>query len=385
MKYICTNPEVLVKEIKENGIYGRDMIMSRINLGKSEPEHGLGAGIVNPCLDFAKGEKPEADVSKAFYYTYNVNRYSVEHWEVWKNLEEIFNIESIGLDENGETLIKVSFMTAKEQRSRNEEQLKQAEEKWSKLEEIYESQGLTPYTEEEINLIVNRIIDKYTEDLSKRDDIIIEQEPLADSIYLGGGTLYHAENLEYKLNGEKIIIHGYTQGDPNASIPTTESRFPDEKGLMEIEITRIAKNGDEEHLAVAMDDISEYPKYGKHINCRILKKSYDFYDVKNGYHPSNYYIDANKDEIKRSDERITSKEEFEEFIKDMISPEKIEKLKEVFWKKMKFGIVDKSNPSPKKDIQWGIIERGDWPEELKNQTLEIDLSLAKNQGVTQSK
>jgi hypothetical protein len=385
MKYICTNPEVLVKEIKENGIYGRDMIMSRINLGKSEPEHGLGARIVNPCLDFAKGLIPEANITEAFSYTYNSSRHNVGHIYVWENLEEIFEIENIEKDKNGETLIHVRYMPAKLERTRSEEEKEQAKEKWDKLEEIYQSQGLNSYTDEEVNVIVNSVIDKYTEDLAKREDVVIEQSPLAGSIYLGGGTNYFLENLEYNFNGEKIIVEALTKGDPDAHIEVSESRFPDEKGLMDVTIYRKAKNGKKERLAIVMVDAAEYPEYGKEISCRILNRNYDLHDVLNSFHPWYYYIDPNTDDIKRGEEKRVSEEEFKEFIKDMVLPEKIEKLKEVFWKKMKFVVIDEANPSPKKDIQWGIIERGDWPEELKNQTLEIDLSLAKNQGVTQSK
>ena len=110
MKYICINPEDLTDDIEKNGsIYGKNGIMTRIHFGKSEPEHGLAAKIINPCNDYKNGESIEADLTEAFEYSYSGWSFDTDVEDSWRILRKIFTIDKFTESEDGELVVRIKY------------------------------------------------------------------------------------------------------------------------------------------------------------------------------------------------------------------------------------------------------------------------------------
>ena len=357
MKYICINPERMVEQYNKIGMYGRGSIINRINLNKSEPEHGLFRRVFIPCQNVTIKKEPEANVTEAFEYTYIARRCNVEREDVWYNLKKLFDIVEIDTDEKGEWVIKLIYKNDEDLESKTEESELEQDEFWESLEAIYQTQGFNEYTENEIENIVKVIIDKYIEDMSKRKDIIFEQTPLyGKTLSLGGGTYYNIKDIKYTLEGESFIVKAsFCAADIDVEGP--ESSYPTCEGYLNIRIYRKAKNGETELLAVMSKDNYKETEPNSEIKCQIGDKKY-----KVGTYLLKTVVAIGDGALINSPHDPDTKD----YISQLVDPKKIDLIKQMIWSRLLFKQISSSVEDYDRDQ-----EVTDWDESQKEQEISL--------------
>ena len=333
MKYICINPEDIVEEVNTKGIYGKGRIMSRIKLKKWEAEYGLFCEIINPSIDYFDYKISEADISEAFNYLYVARRCNVTRDAIWRELRGLFDIKEINQDENGNCIIKVEYLPIIKSLK---EDLTQ-DRLWNELEEIHQSLSFLEYTEEEASIIIKTIIEKYTNDLQTRNDIVFEEEPfIGKNLYIGGNHNFQVKDITYIIEGEEYTVRTILLGASDAEIEPPACRFPSNDGYMEIEIIRKAQNGEKETIAeISRSGYISYITHDHKIDkkSRINNISYNIIE-ENGekritldYNYRLPYTDFDNPDVKNH-------------LNLLVDEETIDLIQQILWNKVKFEIVE---------------------------------------------
>lgn len=365
MKYILINPEVIVDEINgDNGIYGKDGLMTRINFGKAEPELDMVYKVINSCRECTQKETQEADITEAFEY----QNYGITPNKTRTQLRKLFDIDKFDKSEDGEGIVYVKYMTSKELSEKTQAEKEAFNERYNELEAKLKKLAQKKYTPEEISKIVNYIVKKYTEDLQQREDIVFEQnsweaflqgrEPrIGDTMHMGGGKQYYPENLMYVVNEERYIVSTCIMASEEPAV-APDYRMTD-KGAVFVDILRKSQDGKEENIARCKKEVSE--EYGTSVSCYMGDLYYNISDTKSSLHHNEYYV-TDKSRKVDSYNSEPSEKEFLEFSKNMVRPESIDALYDTLISKTRFQFPDNSIQPKKKPENWGVREVGDWPQ-----------------------
>ena len=214
MKYILVNPEVLVSEIEQNSVFGKDGFMPRIIFGKAEPEFDFAHKIIRAASSKVNNESEEADLTPVFEY----QNYGITPEMARDQLKKIVAIEGFDHNEDGEEIVYIRYMPATEMREKKDYEIEDTIGRWSELEDKLKQLAPKQYSPKEISQIVRFVLNRYIQDLQQREDIVFEhsswearledREPkIGDTMmHIGGGTEYNLEDKVYSVNGEKIIV-----------------------------------------------------------------------------------------------------------------------------------------------------------------------------------
>lgn len=374
MKYICVNPEDIIKEVRKNGVYGTDRIGSRLmGMGKAEVESAVLSRILKPCQECVKGEVGEADVKKAFEYVDSEYYNKISRGTIWAYLKDIFEIEGFTEDDKV-VFLKYLPPRTKENYSKEEEEI--SEEKWEKLDRLFQSLGPISYSDEEYSLIVNMVLDRYIEDLLKRDDIVLEISPWGDDSITIGTENFYPENIEYYVNGETIVVESFIRGSHRAEVYPVNNRFPDDFGTVETTFYRVARNGINEKIGSVSKMLDG--EYGLQYDCEIKGRHYRKNEKTTRFFPNTLEI---RETIDGKENVIANppEEEFVAYTAKLVDLKKLDKLKDAFWEKTKFVKKNKKSSSHKQAEWTGVVERGNWKKEMMGQALSFETPLSSSQ------
>ena len=362
MKYILVNPEEFIMDIKPNGNYGKNGFITRINFGKSEPELDFASKFAKSVNNKVNGTTKEANLAPVFEY----QNYDISPKLARARLHQLVDIVKFDHNEDGEEVVYVRYMSVQEIAERTENEKEASIKKWNELENKLKLLSPKEYSLEEKSKIVNYVLHRYTQDLSERDEIVFEsnsheawlenRDPKkGDSIRIGGSKQFLPEIKAYFVNGEHIIVSTYISSEKGFAVP------PDYRmnsgDYMCVEISRKSLDGQYENFARFKKYFSK--EFGNIISCSMGGLTYHTSDKTSALFPSLYsFSDSSK-----SHENFDSLEAFETCIKQMIPPEDITKLYEVFLNKIRFQFPSKSKQHQKPPIQRGIREVGSWPDE----------------------
>lgn len=364
MKYICVNPEDIIKEVRKNGVYGTDRIGSRLmGMGKAEVESAVLSRILKPCQECVKGEVGEADIKQAFEYVDPQAYGRIGHDTIWAYLREIFEIE--GFTEDDEVVF-LRYLPVKAKEKYTEKENEISEEKWEKLDRLFQSLGPILYSDKDYSLIINTVLDRYIEDLLKRDDIVMEISPWGDGSITIGTENFYPEDIEYFVNGETIVVKSFLRGSHIAEVYPVNNRFPDDFGTVETTFYRVARNGINEEIGSVSKMLDD--EYGFQYDCEIKGRHYRKKEKTTRFFPNTLEIretiDGKENVIANPPEEV-----FDAYAAQLVDPKKLDKLKDAFWKKTKF-VKKNKNSSSHKQAEWtGVVERGNWKKEMMGQTL----------------
>ena len=362
MKYILVNPEELVSEIEQNDGFGKDGFMPRITFGKAEPEWDFAGIFIRAARSKAEGKTEEADLTSIFEY----QNYGITPEMARAQLKKLVDIERFDNNKDGEEIVYIRYMSAKEMREKKEDEREDAIIRWSELEDKIKQLAPKKYSPEEISQIVKFVLNRYTQDLQSRDDIIFEHESyegwlqnrepkIGDTIHIGGGTQYYPEDKVYSVNGENIIVSACIKGSDEPAV-APDYRMTNEGGMV-VDILRKGQDGQYENFARCIKSVSK--KYGASVSCYMGDLYYSTSDTKSEFHPTPYTFGPSRGgTLQDLDSEIT----FRKSIKQMVQPDDITKLYEAFLSKIRFQFPDKSRQQQKPPMKWGMREVGDWPE-----------------------
>ena len=358
MKYILVNPENLVSEINKNGRFGNDCFMTRINFGQSEPEWDFADKFIEAARNKIEKGAAEADITSVFEY----HNYGVTPRIAIDQLKKLVEIESFYSNEYGEEIVYISYMSAKEMCEKTAEERAEANRRWCELEEKLKSLAPKQYSPEEIAQIVRYVLERYTQDLLQRDDIVFEQKSreciiknresrIGDRINIGGGKQYYPEPKVYSVNGENIIVSACIKGSDDLVVAPDYRMTND--GAMFVDILRKGQDGQYEDLARCIKDIDK--SYGVSVSCHMGDLYYSV-KTKKENNSTQYYIST------KMESNYSSEDGFKEFSKDMVGTASIDRLYDAYVRKIRFQFPDKSRTVQKPPMEWGIREVGDWPD-----------------------
>ncbi len=361
MKLICRNPEELIQDVNTIGLFEKGSIISRIRLGTTEYEEYLANTIIKICRDKVEGKEKEADLTPIL---------NVRGMGTMSVLKDVLTIEGFDKTSEGEDVVVVSYITYEKLKEKNnyndmKDKTKNNSVLYAKMQEIYDKDRLIPYSNFEIEDIVKKVIDKYISDLNSRENITFGIEYSARNHLYIGGKGFIINPLEYFVNGERIRVCATIQSSSEANITLPQNQFPDEEGLLDIYVIRIAKSGEKELICRMEKDVCIKGGFGTSRECEIKEKEYVMTDKKTPSIPNLFSIS----EIvsgKKIENKIPSEETFREFASSLIIPEKIDALKDILWEKTRFIPVDK--------VKASNVESSDWPENLKKQTIPFELN-----------
>ncbi len=362
MKYILVNPEELVSDIKQNGEFGKDGFMSRITFGKAEPEWDFAGKFIKAARSKVENGTEEADLTAVFEY----QNYGITPEIARAQLKKLVDIERLDNNENGEEIVYIRYMSAKEMREKLVEEREESIRRWHELEDKLKPLAPKEYSPEEISQIVRYVLERYTQDLLQREDIIFEHESwegwlkkresrIGDTIHIGGGKQYYPEPKVYSVNGENIIVSACIKGSDEPAV-APDYRMTNE-GAMFVDILRKGQDGQYENFARCVKDVSK--NHGVSVSCYMGDLYYSV-DTQKGTNLPEYYISMTEAGHYSSEE--PSEDRFQEFSKGMVEPASIDRLYEAYLSKIRFQFPDKSRQQQKPPMEWGRREVGDWPE-----------------------
>ena len=362
MKYILVNPEDLISEIEQNSGFGKDGFMPRITFGKAEPEWDFAGKFIEAARSKVEKRTEEADLTSIFEY----QNYGITPEKARAQLAKLVDIERFDNNEDGEEIVYIRYMSAKEMHEKTEDEKEDAISRWNILKDKLKQLAPKQYSLEEISKIVKYVLRRYTQDLQGRDDIVFEHESwegwlqkrepkIGDTIHIGGGTQYYPEDKVYSVNGENIIVSACIKGSDESAV-APDYKMPNE-GFMCVDVLRKGQDGQYENFTRCIKDVSK--TYGSSASCYMGDLYYSTSDTKSGFHPTPYTFRSSGN---RESQSLDSEIEFRQCIGQMVQPEDITKLFEAFLGKIRFQFPDKSRQQQKPPMKWGMREVGDWPE-----------------------
>ncbi len=350
IKYILINPNVVLEDVEKNGFYGANGCISRLDYGKSEPEHNVSYLYFNECKEAIKRNSNQADVTEAFNYS----GYGLEPSRIRKQLAKVFMINKIiDSDENGKTIYVEYIPSAQYGEIRNDvDKMHEIAEKYSKLEENLQS--LIEYDEQSKRELANNILQRYSEDLSQRGDIVFQIEKNSwdkNKTWLGGGMNVYPQQLTYYGNNEKWIVALGIRFDDEAYMSLSDFGRSNDIISVVIDLYRESENGQIERVTRCIKSCSSNERYAISISCYFGE--YLYYDNSNN---NEYSVQTEKPYY--GSIRKVDKDEFDEVTRMMIDPKVIEEIYDLINSKIKLTLFDETNPNSKKT---GGYELGNWP------------------------
>lgn len=351
IKYILINPEVVLEDVEKNDFYGANGCISRLDFEKSEPKHIVSYLYFNECKEAIKRNSNQADVTEAFNYS----GYGLEPSRIREQLAKVFMINKIiDSDKNGKTIYVEYIPSAQYGEIRNDEdKMHEIAEKYSELEESLQS--LIEYDEQSKRQLANNILQRYSEDLSQREDIVFQiKKNIWDEneIWLGGGKHFCPQQLTYYCNNEKWIVALEIRFDDEAYMSLSDFGRSNDIISVVIDLYRESENGQIERVTRCKKSCSSDEKDAISISCYFGECLY--------YHNSNnneYSVKPEKPYYELI--RKVDKDEFDEVTRMMIDPKVIEEIYDLINSKIKLTLFDETNPNTKKTEGY---ELGNWPQ-----------------------
>jgi len=218
---------------------------------------------------------------------------------------------------------------------------------------------------------INCLILKYIQDLQQRDNIIFEVSPSRlkpnDKLDIGGGTQFYPKNKAYSINGKSYIVVTIIKNTKEL-IAGPDYRMGNQ-GYMHVSIYEKVANGQDKLLAVCRKET-----YYK--NKSLLSSTYVFFeDEKLCYNiesSGNHYLCKEIPGEHALQEFPKTIDRVRDFSKEMVEPEIIDRLYELFKDKIRFLISSRVGERPGEHmVKVGRVEVGSWPHEgLTNISLE---------------
>lgn len=303
MKVICMNPQELLDD-KE--IYDR-LQNTSINVLRGKLVDFLQVS----CLSAIRNNT-QADITAAF------RRCALDKSVTWDlpKMEEFFAINNF-VKEEDDYVIYLNYLTEKATKKRTKEEIAKSKTTWESINSIFGKLAPIEYTQPEEEEITRIILEKYMKDFITKGNIVID-----DSNIIGHKELiyYLSKEKSYPYNGESIIVT--TRIDGLTSRESSEV-FPNDKYRIYISLIRKGKNGETEPLATIQKRKNYLYEKGNSYYCDIGSKSYIKSDTKTILHDF-----LNRIEHTIGEETYTKTDipeaEFQEFMKGLVSPEKIE-------------------------------------------------------------
>ena len=351
IKYILINPKVVLEDVEKNGFYGANRCISRLNYGNPDPEHNVSYLYFNECKEAIKRNINQADITEAFNYS----GYGLEPRKIRSQLAKVFLInEIIDSDENGKTIYVEYIPNAQYEKIKNDEdKMHEIAVKYNELEESL--QPLIEYDEQSKRELASNILQKYSEDLSQRGDVVFQIKKDSqdkDKKWLGGGMHVYPQQLTYYCNNEKWIVALDILFDDKAYMSLSDFGRSNDIISIFIDLYRESENGQIECVTRCIKSCSSNEKNALIISCYFGE--YLYYDNINN---KEYFVRTEKPYS--GSIRKVNKEEFDEVTRMMIDPRVIEKIYDLINSKIKLTLFDETNSDTKKA---GEYELGSWPQ-----------------------